>query len=46
MTNEFKEDSAISKNELDKILMEQDWKFSRLLIGLSIGIILFSFEIF
>jgi len=46
MTNEFKEDSAISKNELDKILMEQDWRFSRLLIGLSIGIILFSFEIF
>ncbi|MCU0406143.1 MAG: hypothetical protein MUE64_04075, partial [Ignavibacteriaceae bacterium] len=46
MTEEIKEEEGINKKELHQILIEQDWRFARLLIGLSLGVILFSFEIF
>jgi hypothetical protein len=38
--------SEINNAELNQILIEQDWRFSRLLIGLSSGILLFSIQIY
>jgi hypothetical protein len=38
--------TEISNAELNQILIEQDWRFSRLLIGLSSGILLITIQIY